>query len=287
MHADSRRTLLLDLYAAACDAVDGRRRVRAALAGEPRDGELRVLAIGKAACTMTLGVLDARGAHVVEALVVAPADAYDAELGRHAQVRFLAGQHPMPGAASLAAGEAVLEFARTVPAGARVLVLVSGGASSLVEALAPGLTLDDLRALNRWGLSSGVDIVQFNAIRGLVSRIKAGRLAAALAHADARALLISDVPGDDPRSIGSGLVAAPPPPPAPPRAVRGRPARRAASTLPDEVAVIVARAPELPPGATLPCTLVGTLEDALLAVERTSERPASSRTNSCSASRTS
>ncbi|MFO0333940.1 MAG: glycerate kinase [Pseudomonadota bacterium] len=268
MHADSRRTLLLDLYAAACDAVDGRRRVRAQLSGERRDVETRVLAIGKAACTMVLGTLDARGASVVEALVIAPAEAYEAELARHPAVRFLPGEHPVPGEASLASGEAALAFAAGVPAGTQVLVLVSGGASSLVEALAPGLTLDDLRAVNRWGMSSGVDIVQLNAVRSRLSRLKGGRLAAALAHADARALLISDVPGDDPRVIGSGLVAAPPPLP-PVRTSRGRPLAPATSGLPPEIDAIVARAGALPEGAALPCTIVGTLDDAMLAVERT------------------
>jgi hydroxypyruvate reductase len=247
----------MDLYAAACHAVDGRRRVRAVLTGTERDGDWWVLAIGKAASGMTLGALDALGTRVTRALVVTRADHCDVELAQHPQVRCVAGDHPVPGAASLEAGAAVLEFAAAAPAGQRVLVLVSGGASSLVEAPAPGIGLEELRALNEWGLASGLPIGALNAIRSRVSRLKAGRLAAALAHTRARALLISDVPDDDPAVVGSGLVYAPSAPPALPE------------RLPEWVATLVARASSLPPGARLPVALVGTLEDALAAAERT------------------
>jgi glycerate 2-kinase len=255
VHADPRRRLLLELYAAACHAVDGRRRVRAALQAET-DGPWRVLAIGKAASRMTLGAYDALGSRIERALVVSRPDHYDDDLRALRGVACVPGDHPVPGASSLAAGEAVLQFVADVPAGARVLALVSGGASSLVEAPVPGLTLDDLRALNAWALASGVDIATTNALRRRVSRLKGGGLAQALAHARARAMVISDVPGDDPAVIGSGLVQA----------------SATAAALPDGLpAPLRARLdalPSPPPGASLPTTLVGTLDDALIAAER-------------------
>lgn len=256
MHADPRRRLLLQLYAAACHAVDGRRRVRAALSADA-DGDWWVLAIGKAASRMTLGAVDALGPRITRALVVTRADHFDDELSEFPQLERLAGDHPLPGAASLAAGEAVLEFARSVPAHQRVLVLVSGGASSLVEALVPGVTPQQLYDLNAWALASGVDIRTHNALRRRLSRLKGGRLAAELAHTRARALLISDVPDDDPGVIGSGLVST----------VRDDRLDLPDST-PDWLRQLLAELPPPAPGASLPLALVGTLDDALAAAER-------------------
>jgi hydroxypyruvate reductase len=259
LHVDPRRRLLLELYAAACHAVDGRRRVRAALSADTDDAWW-VLAIGKAASRMTLGALDALGPRVTRALVITRPDHYDDELLAHPCVERVPGAHPVPDATSLDAGAAALRFAAEAPAGQRVLVLVSGGASSLAESLVPGVTFEQLRDLNAWALAAGVDIGTHNALRRRLSQLKGGGLAAALAHASARALLISDVPGDDPAVIGSGLVqaASAPEPPVPAEA-------------PDWLQELLARLPPRPAGGTLPCTLVGTLDDALIAAERAAQ----------------
>lgn len=255
MHADPRRRLLLELYAAACHAVDGRRRVRAALQAET-EGAWYVLAIGKAASRMTLGAFDALGSRLERALVVTRPDHFDDDVRALPGVTCVAGDHPVPGPASLAAGEAVLEFVKDVPAGQRVLVLVSGGASSLVEALVPGVSAAQLELLNQWALASGVDIGTHNALRRRLSRLKGGRLAALLAHTQARALLISDVPDDDTAVIGSGLVTASTADPALP------------ASLPPALRELFESLPMPPAGASLSATLVGTLDDALLAAER-------------------
>ena len=78
-----------------------------------------------------------------------------------------------------------------MPLEAQPLFLVSGGASSLVEVLAPGVDLAELRALNVGGLASGhLDIAEFNARRQQISRYEGralrgaarGRPALALFH---------------------------------------------------------------------------------------------------------
>jgi len=93
-----------------------------------------------------------------------------------------------------------------LPAHAQPLFLISGGASSLVEVLEDGVTFADLAKINSQGMAEGVAIGELNARRARVSRIKGGRLAARLHGRQARALFISDVPGDDPSVIGSGLM---------------------------------------------------------------------------------
>jgi glycerate 2-kinase len=116
------------------------------------------------------------------------------------------GSHPLPDEASLAAGQMVADFVTGLDAKAQVLFLVSGGASSLVDWLVPGASLADLQALNRWALQSGATITQINATRRRISRLKGGGLARIAHGRRTQALMISDVPGDDPRVIGSGLL---------------------------------------------------------------------------------
>jgi hydroxypyruvate reductase len=81
---------------------------------------------------------------------------------------------------------------------------MSGGASSLLAAPVPGLTLADKQAVNRALLACGANITEMNCVRKHLSAIKGGRLAAAAAPARVVTLAISDVPGDDPGVIGSG-----------------------------------------------------------------------------------
>ena len=81
---------------------------------------------------------------------------------------------------------------------------MSGGASALLAAPAPGLTLDDKQAINRALLACGANIGEMNTVRKHLSAIKGGRLAAAAAPAQVVTMAISDVPGDDPAVIGSG-----------------------------------------------------------------------------------
>jgi glycerate 2-kinase len=114
--------------------------------------------------------------------------------------------HPVPDQRSLDAGARLLRFIEEMPRHVRPLWLVSGGASSLVEGLAPGASLADLQALNREGLARGLSIGALNARRREISRLKGGRLAQLLEGRGAIALFISDVPGDDPAVIGSGLL---------------------------------------------------------------------------------
>ncbi len=85
-----------------------------------------------------------------------------------------------------------------------VLVLLSGGTSSLIAAPVEGISPEDLIATYTVLLASGLDIHKTNLIRKRFSQWGAGRLATALAGARIRVLAISDVPGNDVASIGSG-----------------------------------------------------------------------------------
>jgi glycerate 2-kinase len=201
------RDLLLDCFRAALEAVDARRVVREELLRRPLHGPWHVLAIGKAAAAMTQGATEAMGQALVNGLIVVPPGHVPAGFDppSHA-LEICVATHPQPDQASLDAGQRVTEFVTTLPVDAQMLCLVSGGASSLVERLAPGIGLEDLQHLNRWALQSGAPIDQVNALRRIVSRLKGGGVARLAGARRLSALMISDVPGDDPRIIGSGLL---------------------------------------------------------------------------------
>ena len=208
----------------ALEAVDGRRCVQRALAERRLEQPVWIFAIGKAACAMVQGASDALGEQVGRVFIATK----DGHLGSHTQntllragaqasteplgpnraplVEVFESAHPVPDERSLAAGEALCARVADLPSSVYPLFLLSGGASSIVEALVPGATLADLQQLNTQGLASGLDIAAFNERRHALSRIKGGRLTAMLGGRRATALFISDVPTDDPAVIGSGLL---------------------------------------------------------------------------------
>lgn len=203
----SARHLLLELFDAALRSVSG----SACVANELRFLRMRqcaLFSIGKAASAMTRGALEQLQDRVASALVITKDGHVDGELRRDARVTILESAHPVPDERSLAAGAALKEALRDLPADLLPVFLISGGSSSLVESLKPGASLADLRALNERGLAAGWDIAHLNRERGTLSLLKGGGVARLLGERKAVALFISDVPGDDPRVIGSGLLGA-------------------------------------------------------------------------------
>jgi len=203
------RSLLLDLFRVALDAVDGARAVQRALQGasghHPR---WQAFAVGKAAASMWCGAHAALGAGLERGLVVVPdGDPYAAR-ARSSGAEVLQAAHPVPDARSVAAGARLLDAVTSLPAGVRPLFLISGGSSSLVEVPRDGVTLEQVRAAGATGLAAGLPIGELNRQRAALSRLKGGGLTQALGARPALALFISDVPDDDTAVIGSGLLAA-------------------------------------------------------------------------------
>ena len=204
---DPRRELLLGLFQAGLQRVDGRRCVREALTGlAPAPGRVWLAAVGKAAESMALGAHEALGAAIERTLLITRDAPTATRLVASGAVEILLGAHPLPDERSLAAGERLLAWVDALPPEAQPMFLISGGASSLVEVLEAGATLQDLEALTRQAFAHGTAIGELNARRVTLSRIKGGQLAARLRGRPARALFVSDVPQDDPRVIGSGLM---------------------------------------------------------------------------------
>jgi glycerate-2-kinase len=118
--------------------------------------------------------------------------------------------HPSPNALSEAAGRRALSLA--AESRGSVLVLLSGGASSMLAVPADDLSLQDKLVTARALMNAGAAIAELNCVRKHLSAIKGGRLAAA-AVGRSVTLAISDVHGpiaDDPAVIGSGPTVADP-----------------------------------------------------------------------------
>lgn len=165
-----------------------------------------IVALGKAAVAMAAGAVTAvteGGRELAGGVIVAPAIVPSP----HPRLQVVDGDHPIPGARSLAAAAAIGEVAAAVREGDHVLALISGGGTSLAAAPAPEIgafSQDDLAQLYAALLSSGADIVAMNAVRKRFARWSGGRLAVALARASVHCLIVSDVLGDDVASISSG-----------------------------------------------------------------------------------
>ena len=176
------------------------------LAGEvlPRGSPLHVLAVGKAAARMA-GALDGiAGARVSAGLLIAKPGRATAPAGWCA----LEAAHPVPDPSSQRAGRRALRFAAETPRDGLLLVLVSGGASSLLACPLAGVSLDDLSATTRALLDAGAAIDELNTVRKHLAAVAGGRLALAAGGARVCVLAVSDVVGDRIDLIGSGPCAA-------------------------------------------------------------------------------
>jgi glycerate 2-kinase len=199
------RDQLIELYRAAVAGANVESLTADAVASVPLERRRRVwlFAFGKAAAPMAhaaVTILDRALAEIAGGVVVSTHEV-DAPSGTLAVV---AGDHPIPGRRSFNAGTRIAQAISQKRGGDLGIVLISGGTSSLIGAPLRGLSESDLAQLNDQLLTSGLGIAQVNAVRKRFSVWAAGRLALALAPARSYCFAVSDVPGDDLATIGSG-----------------------------------------------------------------------------------
>ena len=198
------------IWRAGVAAVGGKTVVRNALrkrSGPPADA---VLAVGKAASSMLLGALPFL-APSVRGLLVTKYGHVDPALRHEHTIKSMESGHPVPDENSLMAGHAALRFIASCPPDCRLLVLVSGGASALMEVPVPDMDLTRLQQISQTLLSDGYAIDQINQVRMRLSRVKGGRLLRRFQGQSIQVLGLSDIPGDQAELIGSGVGAVTPP----------------------------------------------------------------------------
>lgn len=190
----------------------------------PPAGRTVVVGGGKGAAAMARAVED-HWPEALSGLVVTP---YGHTVPcRHIEI--VEAAHPAPDDNGVAVARRMLRVVRALSAEDLVLCLLSGGASSLLSLPAAGVGLEAKRAVTCSLLLSGATIAEINCVRKHLSAIKGGRLGAACAPARLVTLAISDVPGDDLSTIGSGPTVADP------------------TTLADAISVLAGHGIEPPP----------------------------------------
>ena len=190
-------SFLRALFARAVEVADPMGVVPSHLPPRPR-GRLLVVGAGKASARMAEAVEAHYGP--CDGLVITRYG-----YGRPcAGIEIVEAAHPVPDVAGVKATARMLKRLDGLSEDDLVIALISGGGSALLCAPAPGLTLADKSAVTAGLLVSGAPIGEINGIRKELSAVKGGRLAVAAHPARMLALMISDVPGDDPAHIASG-----------------------------------------------------------------------------------
>lgn len=162
-----------------------------------------VLGAGKAAAPMARAVEAILGDHIAGGLVVVK-DGYG---GPTRTVRVVEASHPVPDERGQAAALDLRRLAESAGREDLVVFLLSGGASALLPAPAPPVTLADKGRLTQLLLAAGAGISELNTVRKHLSLLKGGQLARAAAPARVLTLVLSDVIGNPLDVIGSGPTA--------------------------------------------------------------------------------
>lgn len=214
------REFLSALYRAAVAAVDPERLVAEAL-GRRGDAvyfrsvsapsrrefvflpdRIFLLSLGKAAVPMARAAAQILERRVDAGLAVAPAGA--SRDGLPQEIRLLEASYPFPDERSLSAGDAALSMASHLGSHDLLIVLLSGGGSSLVTAPVPGVSLEDKSQTVALLMAAGAPISDINTVRGVLSRLKGGGLAAAARGGNIVTLVLSDVADGSWHLVASG-----------------------------------------------------------------------------------
>jgi len=178
---------------------------------------VRIVSFGKASAAMALAAAEVLSDSTSRSNIPAPRldgvviikddHATDEEiktLNEKYNILVRSASHPVPDARSVAAATEILELASSSDSRTLIVACISGGGSALFCSPRDTLTLDDLMAVNRRLLQSGMPIEHMNVIRKRLENGKGGRLAAAAYPATVLALVLSDIIGDPLDLIASG-----------------------------------------------------------------------------------
>lgn len=192
------RELLRGLFTTALQAVDPMLSVPHHLPPPPR-GRTVVVGAGKAAARMALALERAWDGPLSGLVVTRYGHGEPCQ-----RIEVLEAGHPVPDDAGLQAASRILQRVAGLGPDDLVIALISGGGSALLAAPADGITLADKRQVTGALLRSGANIAEMNCVRRHLSSVKGGKLAQACGAAMVWTLVVSDVPGDDARTVASG-----------------------------------------------------------------------------------
>jgi len=169
-----------------------------------------ILAFGKASIPMSNAAIECLGTHFARATVLSTPELCARTRFKSHFVELLATDHPIPTQRNIDATKLLIDHARSIPDDHQALVLISGGGSAMLCAPRDGFTLEDIVKTTTTLLTLGAPIEIINAARTELDSLKGGGLAKLLEHtAQADALVLSDVIGNDLLVIASGPAVSP------------------------------------------------------------------------------
>jgi len=208
------RTSLLAIAEAAYEAIQTPAVVRAAVSlegskltiqGDTYDlaeyENLYVLGVGKCSIDAAVQLEAILGDRITGGVVV---DIRSTD--KLARIQALQGTHPYPTSENARHTEKLLKLAAKATEHDLVLVIVSGGGSTLL-CQPKTHTCSDEAVLVRHLFKKGATIEELNTVRKHLSKARGGHLAAAAHPATLVALVFSDVPGDNLNTIASAPTA--------------------------------------------------------------------------------
>ena len=162
-----------------------------------------VLGAGKASAFMAASLESILGDRITEGHIVTK---YGHSIPLQ-KIEVTEAGHPVPDENGEIASQKILRIAQKAAKDDLVICLISGGGSALLADIPEGVSLDEMKKLNDILLRKGLDIMKINTIRKHLSTLKGGRLTRAISPATSVSLILSDVIGDFPDVIASGLTA--------------------------------------------------------------------------------
>lgn len=165
-----------------------------------RNESIYVIGSGKASGMLALALQEVLGNRICDGVVVVPRG-FKKECK---QIQFFEADHPLPTYASLASSYELINFIQKIPAQAIVINLISGGTSSLLHIPPDEVELESVAVVYELLLESGATIEEMNVVRKQLSEINGGRLLPFLKNTRLIDIILSDVPSNNPATIGSG-----------------------------------------------------------------------------------
>jgi glycerate-2-kinase len=207
------RTLALDCLEYSVNAVDAAKLLRAKVALKnnrlnagsycfdlSKFRRVFVVGGGKAAGAMAHALEDVLGIRITAGFVNVPhGDQHKTNV-----IKLQGASHPVPDEAGVEGARKMLRLVEQADEHDLVVVLLSGGGSSLMPFPREGISLEHKRELTGKLLKSGAKIDEINVVRKHLSCFKGGWLAKKAFPASVLNLIVSDVVGDSLESIASG-----------------------------------------------------------------------------------
>lgn len=165
------------------------------------DAQVLVIAIGKAASAMALGAQEVLGDRIDRGLVLTKEGHPGEDIPGFEHFE---ASHPVPDQRAVLATDRILRSVEGLSGDDLVIALISGGGSALLESPHEPVTLEDMQETTRTLMHAGAGIQDLNAVRSVLSAVKAGGLRRQIGEARCVSLLLSDVLGNDPEVIASG-----------------------------------------------------------------------------------